>query len=114
MVVALCVVLGAGAVLHVLTLQLLCPPRRALRDYHRERFETPEEFALSIVPFTVRAHDGVKLAALEVNACSQPGLAERYRRMRQRLEESETFPLTVPGAPPRATLILLHGRKGRK
>jgi len=113
-VLLLCAVLGAGAVLHVLTLQLLCPPRRALRDYHRERFETPEEFALTISPLAIQARDGVKLAALEVYSCPRPGLAERYRRMRQRLEDSQTYPLIAPGSPPRATLILLHGRKGRK
>lgn len=102
---------GTFWLLRSLTLELLVPNRRALQDYHREILAESAEYGLQIEPREFRTADGLRLNALLVSPSDRPGKALKTRRMRNRLQASglNIIQPNVPG-----TIIMLHGRGGRK
>lgn len=88
--------------------QIASPSRRSLMDYHREFLSNPTTHGIRIAPFT--ASDGTP--CLFVTPDPLGSLGERGVKLRKQLTERG---LTVPPAGHiNGTLVLTHGRKGRK
>jgi len=86
--------------------QLASPPRRALMDYHREFLADPAAHGVRIDRFT--AGDGTP-----VMVCTPEGApGKRGTIIREQLV-ARGLPLSSFGTV-KGTLVLLHGRKGRK
>lgn len=83
---------------------LLCPPRRALEDYHREMLAHPADFGLHIQSWTAPGDT----PALVVTPSLRPGPARKSRELRQRLTDAPAWG-EIAG-----TVVLLHGHRGRK
>lgn len=95
----------------------IAPPRRALEQRHVETLEHPVDFGFEIDSFTVKrpAESGqppLDLKAALLTPTAHPGRAEKTRRMRQRLEQSEIALPAWGGC--RGTVVMLHGRGGIK
>ncbi len=86
--------------------EIASPPRRALMDYHREFLDHPATHGLRIDRFT--AEDGTP--CLVTSPSHQAG--DRGAKIRSDL--SARGIKLPPFGQIRATLVLLHGRKGRK
>jgi len=86
--------------------QVASPSRRALMDYHREYLANPDAHGMKIEAFT--ATDGTP--SLVCTPHGNPG--ERGVKIRNQLSEQGIL-LTAFGEM-RGTLVLTHGRKGRK
>ena len=87
--------------------QMARPPRRALQDYHREFLAAPASHGVLLKPFT--AADGTPCILAEPVAGA---LSVRGRAVRDQLGRQQVA-LPPPGAI-MGTLVLLHGRTGRK
>jgi pimeloyl-ACP methyl ester carboxylesterase len=88
--------------------EVASPPRRPLMDYHREFLSSPSAHGIRIDEFT--ASDGTP--CLFVTPDSSGSLGERGTKIRSQLAERG---LKLPPAGSIAgTLVLTHGRKGRK
>lgn len=86
------------------------PKRRPLEPRHLDVVQNPREYGLSLERFETVARDGVRLQCLLASRHPDPGLAERTRRMIDRLESSG-----LKSSPrPRGTVVFLHGRGGLK
>jgi len=88
---------------------IFSPPRRALQEYHMLRLDNPAEYGLSI-----RSHaclDG-KVPCLLVEPDALAGAAYRGQILRQQLAE-KGIKLPAYGRV-QGTVLLLHGRNGRK
>jgi uncharacterized protein len=85
-------------------LELAAPRRRALQDYHREFLSHPTEHGVAVTPFT--AGDGTPV--LLVVPLLDGSTGERGETIRRQVSHA-----AAPG-PIRGTLVLLHGRRGRK
>ncbi len=88
--------------------EIASPSRRALMDYHREYLDHPATHGLTIGKFT--ASDGTP--CLVCTPAPSGTLAERGALIRQQLT-ARGLTLEAPGKII-GTLVLLHGRKGRK
>ncbi len=88
--------------------QIASPTRRPLMDYHRDFLSNPTTHGLQIQRFIVS--DGTP--SLVCTPCPSGNLGTRGVKVRQQLEARGTA-LPAPGKIT-ATLVLLHGRKGRK
>jgi uncharacterized protein len=88
--------------------EIASPSRRPLMDYHREYLSNPAAHGLVIDLFT--ASDGTP--ALVCTPDPSGNLGERGSKIRQQLND-RGLKLTPPGKIT-GTLVLLHGRKGRK
>jgi pimeloyl-ACP methyl ester carboxylesterase len=88
------------------TAELASPPRRDLMDYHREFLADLPAHGIRVEEFT--AQDGTP--CLVVSPAGSPG--ERGKILRNQLTE-RGFRLS-PFGEILGTLVLLHGRKGRK
>jgi pimeloyl-ACP methyl ester carboxylesterase len=87
-------------------LEIASPPRRELMDYHREYLTYPETHGIHIDSFITR--DGTPCLV-----CSPSGKAgERGLKIRKQLED-RGVPIPAFGKIV-GTLVLCHGRKGRK
>lgn len=84
------------------------PPRRSLMDYHREYRINPAAHGMRIEQFT--ASDGTP--CLVCTSSSSGALGDRGKRIRQQLSERGFKLTSLNGVA--GTLVLLHGRKGRK
>ncbi len=84
------------------------PPRRALQDYHRGFLDHPERHGFHISSFT--ASDGTPVLVCTPSANDPPGL--RGLTIRSQLESGGVAIPAVGDCI--GTLVLLHGRRGRK
>ncbi len=88
---------------------LVAPSRRALQGYHYDWLNSPAAHGVSIQRFTAMSGQ-VPCLLVTPDPASGPG--ERGKRLQQQLETNGT-PL-VPYGTVQGTIVLLHGRKGRK
>ncbi len=88
--------------------EIASPDRRELMDYHREFLTHPAAHGFTIDPFT--ASDGTPVLVCAPDPSSS--LGERGKIIRRQLAE-RGFTLK-PAGHVMGTLVLLHGRKGRK
>lgn len=103
--------LGMTAVVaaHQINQEIFSPPRRALHSYYHEHLQNPEQFGLKI-----RAHECLsgKAPCLLVEPTSDNAPGQRGAILRQQLvNKGIALPAygTIHG-----TIVLLHGRNGRK
>ncbi|TLD70865.1 lysophospholipase [Phragmitibacter flavus] len=97
---------AAGEIVH--------PPRRPLQDYHHAILNSPQTHGLVIKPFEVAGSSPGDFATpvllCEPDPQAQPG--PRGQLLRQQL--TDLGQQLKPFGEITATLVLLHGRKGRK
>ncbi|MES2708258.1 MAG: alpha/beta fold hydrolase [Verrucomicrobiota bacterium] len=92
--------------------QLTLPRRSPLEPWMSRITENPGGMGLRLRPFTVKTADNCTLQALLVDPTAKAGTTTRGKSIVKALK---TTGLVRPaGAPPRGTLILLHGLNGRK
>lgn len=94
---------------HQINQQIFSPPRRALHSYHLERLQNPGQFGLRI-----RAHDCLNGQApcLLVEPVRNTSPGQRGKTLRKQLADKN---ITLPAyGTIRGTIVLLHGRNGRK
>tara|TARA_R110000850_G_scaffold264496_3_gene393598 strand:+ start:3730 stop:4713 length:984 start_codon:yes stop_codon:yes gene_type:complete len=105
-------IIAAAAVLLICfgSTWFITPKRRALESRHHELLANPADFGLRIEALSVTMKDGVVLETILATRAPNPGRAEKTRRMSSRLERGGI----TPSPAPRGTIILLHGRGGRK
>ena len=103
------IALGIAITLWVAAGQLVSPARRPLQAYHLDWLNAPAAHGLAIQKFT--AMDG-KVPCLFVTPDQQAGPGERGERLRQQLADMKHQ--LAPYGVVRGTIVLLHGRKGRK
>lgn len=94
---------------HQVNQEIFSPPRRALHNYHLERLQNPEQFGLKI-----RKHECLagKAPCLLVEPTTGIAPGQRGKILRKQLTaKGITLPAygTIQG-----TIVLLHGRNGRK
>lgn len=88
--------------------EIASPARRALQDYHREFLADPAAHGVSVTAFKIT--DGTPCLMMEPLADGRMG--ERGVKVREQLS-SGNAPLP-PAGKIIGTLVLVHGRKGRK
>lgn len=88
--------------------EIASPTRRPLMDFHREYLSNPASHGIRINPFT--ASDGTP--CLLVSPDPSGNLGDRGRIIRNQLTARGLMP--KPAGEVTGTLVLLHGRKGRK
>lgn len=88
--------------------ELASPARRALQEYHREFLSAPASHGVLVKNFTTR--DGTPCLLVEPHP--EGILGARGQKLREQLI-SEKRPVPEPGRII-GTLVLVHGRKGRK
>jgi uncharacterized protein len=86
--------------------ELASPARRALQDYHHEFLTAPSSHGVAVKPFTLS--DGTPCLMMEPLPDGRLGL--RGEKVREQLQDRALPP---PGQII-GTLVLVHGRKGRK
>nr|MDP0502537.1 alpha/beta hydrolase [Verrucomicrobiota bacterium JB025] len=96
-----CMVLWAGS-------QIASPSRRELMPYHLDLLSDPEEIGMVIAHFS--ASDGTPCLICEPHPSGESG--ERGKTIREQLS-GRGLSLPPPGTI-NGTLVLCHGRKGRK
>jgi len=102
--------LGIAAILWIGSDIVLHPKRRPLEDRHLAVNANPAEYGMVLEKFSARTHDQHHLEGFLVNPEQEPGEAARTRRMRQRMEQAGVAPSDTI----RGTVLLLHGRGGKK
>ncbi len=106
----LAVLTGAGYWLVVTTADhLVSPPRRDLQDYHLEMLEQPAAYGIRIQPHVCLNGE---VPCLVVTPLASTNSSERGALIRQQLK-SMGVALKSQGEV-HGTLVLLHGRRGRK
>ncbi len=88
--------------------QMTSPPRRALQDYHREFLANPAAHGVVLKPFA--AADGTPCILVEPLAGQ--ALGPRGKAVRDQLVKQQLA--LPPSGSIIGTVVLLHGRKGRK
>jgi pimeloyl-ACP methyl ester carboxylesterase len=106
--IILCALLQVGVVAAIWWAgnELASPGRRPLQDYHREFLADPAAHGVTVQPFT--ATDGTPCLLME--PLSDGRLGQRGAKIREQLQD---LALPPPGQVI-GTLVLVHGRKGRK
>ena len=104
----LCSLLATAALALWAGAEIASPSRRPLLDYHREFLANPTAHGFSIDDFT--ASDGTPCLICTPDSSGQ--LGERGRKIRQQLTE-RGFNL-LPSGSLSGTVVLVHGRRGRK
>lgn len=89
--------------------EITSPSRRPLQDYHHVILNAPASHGITIAPFTLS--DGTPTLLCRPNLAGT--LDQRGTLLRSQLQQRN---LTLPptGIENNATLVLLHGRRGRK
>lgn len=107
----LCVVGVAGSALasYLAAERFLNTRGREMEPRHRATLSEPHNFGLNIIPFTVEAPDGTRLAAYHLSAAKKPGTATKFRRFQDRIRATAAFPVPAPGET-RGTILMFHGR----
>ncbi|MEM7011948.1 MAG: alpha/beta fold hydrolase [Verrucomicrobiota bacterium] len=103
------ILIGAWLGVHHLSSRLIVPKRKKLESHHLKVLADPSNYGLEIQQLPVVGARGAIIDAVWVTACSQPGEAIKFRRMRRRLGIEEESQLEARG-----TIVLLHGRNGCK
>ncbi len=85
------------------------PSRRALEEHHHVILNAPADHGIRIESFTLAEGTPV----LFCRPAAEAHLDERGKKLRLQLA-SRGLPLPPPGMENGATLVLLHGRRGRK
>jgi pimeloyl-ACP methyl ester carboxylesterase len=104
----LLVILAAAGLIFWAGLEIASPSRRPVMDYHREFLDNPAAHGLVINRFT--ASDGTP--CLVCTPISTGNLGERGTKIRQQLTSRGL--VLKPAGQIVGTLVLVHGRKGRK
>ncbi len=94
--------------------EIVHPPRRALQDYHQEMLADPAAFGLSIKSFEVHDDfsDAKPMPCLMCEPSTDKGVGLRGKIIRTQLVAKG---LVLPeSGKVIGTIVLLHGRKGRK
>lgn len=89
--------------------QVAHPPRRPLHDYHLEYLASPASHGTRVSPFTTSA---TRTPCLLVEPLADGILGSRGETIRRQL--SERGITLAPSGKIIGTLVLLHGRRGRK
>lgn len=89
--------------------QIAHPPRRPLQDYHREFLQDPASHGAQISTFKTEVSQTPCLLVLPL---PDGEIGDRGRIIRQQMND-KGLQLAPPGAVT-GTLVLLHGRRGRK
>lgn len=89
--------------------EIASPSRRPLQDYHTEFLADPAAHGVSVKPFTLT--DGTPCLMMEPLADGR--LGQRGTRVREQLSSDGGHAPPPPGQII-GTLVLVHGRKGRK
>lgn len=93
--------------------RLITPARRPLQDYHVEFLAKSAEHGVSVEAFKVRTSDGFETPCLLCEPLVSPSTtAAKGAKIRSELQ-AQGLKLEPWGAI-KATLVLLHGHKGRK
>ncbi|MGB1254286.1 MAG: alpha/beta hydrolase [Thiolinea sp.] len=89
--------------------EIFAPPRKQLHHFHLERLKNPAEFGLHI-----RQHQCLqgRVPCMLVEPDAAAGLGKRGRILREQLQARGVK--LNPYGEVRATLLMLHGRNGRK
>lgn len=87
--------------------RLICPPRRALQDYHLEILAASARHAMRVEPFRAGG-----VPCLMCEPLSDQEEAAKGRKIREQLAAMGAS--LAPWGVVRATLVLLHGHTGRK
>ncbi|MES2596830.1 MAG: alpha/beta fold hydrolase [Verrucomicrobiota bacterium] len=90
--------------------ELASPGRRTLHDYHHEFLADPAAHGASVTPFTLK--DGTPCLMMEPLANGR--LGERGMKVREQLAADPATAPLPPAGKIIGTLVLVHGRKGRK
>jgi len=106
----LVILLVAHFILNNIAHDLVRPERRVLQDYHKEKLQNPAAFGIQIQHFD--ALNG-QAPTLLVTSNGQPSPKGQLLR-EQVLEKGISPPSQDSLSHPKATVILLHGRHGRK
>lgn len=99
-----------GLVVWIGSTRLIVPDRRALEQRHYDLLAAPADFGMVLEPFEVNTVDHHTLRGILATRASTPGSAVTTRAMAKRLM---AHGIAAQGEP-RGTIILLHGRGGRK
>jgi alpha-beta hydrolase superfamily lysophospholipase len=103
------VITGLAVTIWIAAGELVSPERRQLQDYHREWLDHSAAHGLVIKRFSTARQ---RTPCLFAEPDPQAGPAERGQRLRDQLHDlGDTL---EPYGTVKATLVLLHGRKGRK
>ncbi|WP_020395466.1 alpha/beta hydrolase [Thiolinea disciformis] len=89
--------------------QIFSPPRRALQAYQQAYLDNPEQFGLTIRSYNCLAG---QVPCLLVEPKPNATLSQRAQRIREQVKQRGVK--LLPYGETRATLVLLHGRNGRK
>lgn len=89
---------------------LINPQRRALEDRHYAVYATPSDYGLELKFVDVETSDGIILKTILATRAEEIGVAERTRRMEERLRAKG---IARSDTPP-GTVVFLHGRGGLK
>ena len=104
----LAIPLAAGALVYWSASEIASPPRRALMPYHRDFLMAPAEHGISITPFAL--DDGTP--SLLCAPLPSRQLGSRGLKIREDLAARNII-LPAPGQVI-GTVVLVHGRRGRK
>jgi len=88
--------------------QLASPPRRTLQDYHREFLSQPAAHGVVLKPFT----SADRTPCILVEPLAGVALGPRGQAVRDQLAKQQLA--LPPSGKIVGTVVLLHGRKGRK
>lgn len=102
--------LGIAAILWIGSEIVLHPKRRPLEERHHTVNANPSDYGMVLEKFSALTHDQYHLRGFLVHPEPQPGEATRTRRMRQRMEAAGV----AKSGTIRGTVLLLHGRGGKK
>ncbi|MDF1657636.1 MAG: alpha/beta fold hydrolase [Verrucomicrobiales bacterium] len=90
--------------------RLIVPNRRALEQRHYDLLAAPAEYGMALDHFEIKTGDGHTLKSIVATRSPTPGAAPTTRAIADRLIGHGIAAQNEP----RATIILLHGRGGRK
>lgn len=88
--------------------RLVSPARRGLQDYHRAILGKPDDYGLSVAPFTATG----STPCLLVTASARPGIATKSNLVRAELARRGVR--LAPWGSEIGTVVLLYGHGGRK
>ncbi|MEM9283766.1 MAG: alpha/beta fold hydrolase, partial [Verrucomicrobiota bacterium] len=84
--------------------------RRDLETRHHRLLAEPASYGMDLSFFSIETHDGHSLDSIVATRTQSPGLAHRTRQMQKRLLDDGV----KKDSGIRGTILLLHGRSGRK
>ncbi len=101
---------GGYITINKMTKHLVSPPRRALQDYHNSILANPDKYGIAISTRNLLQGKVPTLVVTSNGTVSQRGRILRDQLKKQRVSIPHLTDISVP----HATIVLLHGRNGRK